>query len=67
MQRNNMLIWLPVCDSDLCQHCWLSSGPSVSSGRQGADLSVICQCIEVAKTRHKEVSQLIAQQLEALQ
>lgn len=42
------------------------SGPSVSGGRHGADLSVICQCIEVARIRHKEVSQLLTQQLEAL-
>lgn len=45
----------------------LICGPSVSGGRQGADLSVICQCIEVARIRHKEVSQLLTQQLEAVQ
>ena len=45
----------------------LPPGPSVSGGRHGADLSVICQCIEVAKTRHKDLSQLMAQQLESLQ
>lgn len=40
-------------------------GPSVSGGRQGADLSVICQCVEVARIRHTEVSQLLTQQLES--
>ncbi|DBA84869.1 hypothetical protein WJX77_007920 [Trebouxia sp. C0004] len=43
----------------------LISGPSVSGGRGEADLAVICQCIETAKYRHKELSQLLGQQLEA--
>ena len=46
---------------------WLCAnlGPSVSGGRGEADLSVICQCIETAKYRHKELTEILRQQLEA--
>ena len=46
---------------------WLCAilGPSVSGGRGEANLSVICQCIETAKYRHKELTEILRQQLEA--
>lgn len=45
----------------------LISGPSISGGKGDVDTAMICQCIEAAKFRHKELSSLLQQQLQASQ